>query len=201
MSKTANTDASYRGRVLAPAEFRQLVQILGYHSEIGQYGVVAQMSEGMYQAISAGGYPHGGAALFITPPHWVALVVTVQVGNCQSRVVLDLHDPLAQAYLDSALRFQGLAVLLANPEEQAVAYYVAEFLRAERLAGLSPPGPLPQELRWQYLTELGAQLGRESGLITLGLALPVEEVTVTIVWPDDRPHLIGQPVVTSPGTG
>lgn len=186
MGNDVDNTPPYQGRVLAPAEYRQLLRTLGHHAEIGQHGVVARMSAAMQHLIAAGGRPHGGAALFITPPRWSALVVTVQVGPCQSRVALDLHDPLARAYLDSALRYQGLAVVLVNPAYPAVAHYVAEFTSADPLASLPPPEPLPLARRRRYLSKLGTQLGEEPGLITLGLTLPVEEVTVTLVRPGDR---------------
>lgn len=177
----------YPGQILPPEEYGDLLRELGYASHIGQYGLLARMSPAMLTAVSADQSVHGGARVYITTHNMHALVVTVQVGGCQSRVSLDLHDSLSQAFMSSALLYQGLSVLLVNQESNAAAVYRTEFAVEEHAGNLLDVAEifLPWTLRIQQHARLCVLLGQELELVTFESASPVEEVTVTAILPVD----------------
>lgn len=182
----------HQGRIITPTQAAEALSALEQAGQAwasslqGRTLLVATVSERMGALLGGRGKElMYRLAAYTTPDGEVLLVLTVQLGYCQARVLLDMHDPLVQAYL-AGLGETGELTLVCLEEGQVNAYPLQLRLGAEPyqaiLAEFRKQQPPDDLLRLQGLATMAAKLLRQPDMLRFG-EMPIEELTVTTVVP------------------
>lgn len=185
----------YQGHVLTPElAFDIAVHAATPAAVLGGYGLIGYMSKQMCAQIKASPDDMGFRfTVMETPERQMLLVVTVQAGACQARVLMHLKDREVQAMLQWSAQTGCMQIILGVADTDDVACYQAPFVAAD----LPELMALAQENRELALLDAlnefakaSAVLLREHGRLRCAGMGSVDDVTVTnILWSDRAPAL------------
>lgn len=195
----------YSGKILSPAESGELLRAMGCDSTVGlglpneHYALLATVSQRMAQLFAKGSIDVGSRlTVYKTQYSQVLIVLTVQVGYCQARILFDLHDPVAQRYFAELKESDTLPVLFQATDNTCI-YEMLLSPGKEHYAPVmkiidehKPPSDFE---RLHGLAETAATLAQNLDQHRIN-GMPIEEVSVTTVLPK-----LEQPLLQGAGKG